>query len=397
MNIYILHAPNTYNYGSMMMAENFIYYFEKASEMSNKYYIETDDIENTEARLRAATQIDNIHGVQTFSLYEGGCVSKKDLLKAEFLGKNVLSGFASEMDAVIVLGGDDYTEDYGWKALVSQLFKVNALTRKLKVYFIGQTMGPFYSFRKPVAGYFLGKVSRIMVRDKITYDYLEKMKLKNMGEIPDLALMPLARETEANGKEKMICLFPSQLIYSYSASKSRSECLSFYKKVCRTIFEKYPEHKLVLAAHVLKPESSDDRTMVRDIYDLLEEAEKGRIIKLDNEMLPFEIRKLIKASELVISARMHPIVSSLECGTPWICFSYSRKYWGILGEGFKMGDYILDVRGITFDQLFDKFTALLTANMDMAAERLKDTGKRVREEQDKILKEISLLAGEIRK
>ena len=359
MNIYILHASNTYNYGSMMMAENFIHYFEVKSNSENSYFVETDDIDNTQNRLRTATGLESITAVPMGSLYRKGAISKKELLLSLVLRLHVLSDLAMKMNMVIVLGGDDYTEDYGWRALVSQLLRINVIAGRMKVYFIGQTMGPFYSFRRLLARYFLSKADAVMVRDKITYEYLQKMRLRNIDEIPDLALMPLTREAEALQKARYICLFPSELIYHYSKGQSRIECLDFYVRVCEYLASEYADYELVLLPHVLKPESSDDRVMARDIYNALGECVKARTILLENEMLPYEVRGYIKSSGFIVSARMHPVISALECGVPVICFSYSRKYWGILGEGYKLGDYILDVRSSTFDELFQNFRKAL--------------------------------------
>jgi hypothetical protein len=43
LNIYIYNCPNTFNYGSMMMGENFISYFNEATGVENNYYVETMD------------------------------------------------------------------------------------------------------------------------------------------------------------------------------------------------------------------------------------------------------------------------------------------------------------------------------------------------------------------
>ena len=50
------------NYGSMMMAENFIYYLDDVLHMENEYYVE-QIIQNTVCRLKQATGKENIIGV----------------------------------------------------------------------------------------------------------------------------------------------------------------------------------------------------------------------------------------------------------------------------------------------------------------------------------------------
>lgn len=391
MDIYILNAPNTYNYGSMMMAENFIHYYESQSGIQNNYYVETDDIENTQKRLRTATGLVSIHAVPMGSLYRKGSISKKELLLSLAFKINVLSDLAVKVDMVIVLGGDDYTEDYGWRSLLSQLMRINVIAGRKKVFFIGQTMGPFYSFRRPLARYFLSKAEAVLVRDKITYEYLQKMRLGNLDEIPDLALMPLAREGETQSKARYICLFPSELIYHYSKDHSREDCLDFYASICEYLANEYPGYEMVLLPHVLKPEVSDDRVMVRDIFDALSEDAKARTLMPDNEMLPFEVRGYIKSSVFIVSARMHPVISALECNVPAICFSYSRKYWGILGEGYRLEEYILDVRNTDFGELFLSFKkalGIMQGNYKNISGRIKS---KVEADQKAIIQKIAEL------
>ncbi len=357
MRIYLLNASNTYNYGSMMMAENFITYYNKATGQSHTYFVETDDPVNTRERLCQATGYEDIQVCPMGSLYKNNRITKPQMLQALAVKSGIASKLAATMDLIVVLGGDDYTEDYGWIPLVSQFLKINVFLRKKKVCFIGQTMGPFYSFRKPVARFFLNKTDRLYVRDRITFDYLDRLGVKRIDSIPDLALMPLAKESTEAGEKRYISFFPSQLIFNYTVSKSREECLGFYLKVCTHLLEAYPEYTLALIPHVLKPQSSDDSIMVRDLYAHLPEDLKSRVLALDKTLLPYEVRSLIKQSAFTVSARMHPVVSSIECGVPSLCFSYSQKYWGVIGEGYGLGDFILDVRNTSFNDLYEKFTA----------------------------------------
>ena len=101
MNIYLLNAPNTYNYGSMMMAENFIYYFDKACNTRNEYYVETDDLKNTQARLRNATGMDNIHTVPMGSLYHNNNISRRAMIKGVLSSKGMLSDLGKKMDNLV--------------------------------------------------------------------------------------------------------------------------------------------------------------------------------------------------------------------------------------------------------------------------------------------------------
>ena len=116
---------------------------------------------------------------------------------------------------------------------------------------------------------------------------------------------------------------------------------------------------MVLLAHVLKPDTVDDRKIVKELYESVKNLYINRIIVEDNEMYPYQVRNYIQQSYCTISSRMHPIVSSIQCEIPAIALSYSNKYWGIIGERFGLEDYIVDVRYMTYDEMKMKFNALL--------------------------------------
>lgn len=125
------------------------------------------------------------------------------------------------------------------------------------------------------------------------------------------------------------------------------------------IMNKFPDKKLVLLAHVLKPEHVDDRIIVSDLYNQIKNKYLNRIIVEKNELYPYKVREYIQQSFLVISSRMHPVVSSIQCVVPAIAISYSSKYWGIIGERFGLGDFILDIRQLNYSQMKEKFKKLI--------------------------------------
>lgn len=358
MNVYIYNCPNTFNYGSMMMGENFIKYFNKISNLENKYFVETRDDVNTE-RLKRATGYNEIYPVKQDSLF--GEYNRARYYVLSYLGiKNIIDIKAKKIDLVVVLGGDDFTEDYGWKTPVLNAIKFNLLKRAgLKVVMLGQTMGPYISFRKPIMKILLGKIDKIYPRDPITYKYLEKLGLSNISITDDLALLPLSKQESKTRTKEYITYCPSELIYRYSKEGKREDWIDFNVFMIETIMNKYTDKKLVLLAHVLKPDNVDDRKIVNELYDIVKEKYDNRIIVENNEMYPYEVRNYIQQSLFTISSRMHPIVSSIQCETPSIALSYSSKYWGIIGDRYELKDYILDVRYMNYEEMKEKFDGLI--------------------------------------
>ncbi|MDR6121165.1 colanic acid/amylovoran biosynthesis protein [Bacillus sp. SLBN-46] len=354
MNIYIYNCSNTFNYGSMMMGENFVSYFNKILKEKNNYYVETNDELNIK-RLKEATGIDEIFPVKMNSLFKDG-LNRYDYIFGYLGFRKIISKLANNIDLVVVLGGDDFTEDYGWKEPVLNAIRFNILKREgIKVVMLGQTMGPYKSFRKPVMKTLLNNIDKIYPRDPITYKYLNNLGLKNIEITDDLALLPLSKQALIERKKTFITYCPSELIYRYSKEGKREEWIDFNLFMINEIMEKYPEKKLVLLAHVLKPEHVDDRIIVDELYELINSKYNGRVIIQNEEMYPFEVRRYIQQSLFTISSRMHPIVSSIQCEIPAIALSYSTKYWGIIGERYGLNDYIIDIRHMNYIELRDKF------------------------------------------
>mgnify|MGYP000986843691 CR=1 FL=1 len=108
MKILLTHITNTYNYGSMMMAENVITYINKYSKQKNEYYTDCntdDDIK----RLKEATGYEEIK--------KDKIICKESNNKVQTLINIIRSGHNSKKasgyyDYIIILGGDDFSEVY---------------------------------------------------------------------------------------------------------------------------------------------------------------------------------------------------------------------------------------------------------------------------------------------
>ena len=391
MNIYVYNCPNTFNYGSMMMGENFISSFNKLTGNKNKYYVETDDEVNI-TRLREATGVNEIYAVAQNSLFKAETL-KKDYILGYLRLKNIISDFINKIDLVVILGGDDFTEDYGWKRPIVNGIKFNILKRHgLKVVMLGQTMGPYESFRKPIMKYLLNKIDKIYPRDPITYNYLQELGLKNIDITDDLALLTLSKQEVKPRSKEYITYCPSELIYRFSKEGNRQDWINFNLFMIDELMKKYPTKKLVLLPHVTRPEAVDDSIIANELYELVINKYEGRIIIESNEMFPYEVRNYIQQSLFTISSRMHPVVSSIQCEIPAIALSYSSKYWGIIGERYGLGDYIIDVRHLNYEEMKEKFSMLLNnieAEYGEIQEKMKVKNKLANETIMKTIIEIS--------
>ncbi|HHU76362.1 MAG TPA: polysaccharide pyruvyl transferase family protein, partial [Firmicutes bacterium] len=171
MKVMVSHIPNTFNYGSAMMAINLIYYLNKKINDNVGFFVDTrtdEDLQN----LIKSTGLKNIEANNKLP-------DKKDFIAT---GKNVnmdlnwIGAYCDEItnyyNCFIVLGGDDLSEYYSKEQVTYELFKINRIAAKIPVLLIGQTVGPFTAWRKGYAVDML-KTSRIFTRDYLTSEYLK--------------------------------------------------------------------------------------------------------------------------------------------------------------------------------------------------------------------------------
>lgn len=357
LRILIVNCSNTYNYGSMMMGENFVKYFDEVSGFDNSYYFDTDDIKNID-RLKIATQKDNIFPYRFETLFK--TLNRKKLFISYMGLVNNISKEARQFHAIIVLGGDDFTEDYGWRGPVGILLRLTSLVKAgIPVFLVGQTIGPYRSFRKKLIPFLLRKQTKVFCREAVSYDYLKKIGVKNIEIMDDLAILPLQLEDSASESPKRYITYcPSLLIYKYSLNSSLDAWIEFNLRAIRHLMKTFPNHQIVLLSHVLRPEEVDDRIMTKSIVESLTESELKRTLLIDNPIIPAEARDYIKKSYLTVSSRMHPLVSAISTSTPIIGISYSQKYYGIIGERYGLQNYLLDITKLNYEEMYYRFSKL---------------------------------------
>jgi colanic acid/amylovoran biosynthesis protein len=342
MKILILDSGNTYNYGSMMMVENVIHYYDEFTKTQNDYYVEmTDKIH--QQRLIDATDNNNIKGVTFKDLI--WCKKIKIALLISKIGINPFKSFVKEFDKVVFLGGDDLTEIYGIPQLrfVTNIIKIfNKFTGKVSLQ--GQTIGPFNCNCKKKIIKVLQRVNKLTVRDPQSLEYCKANNIDAV-EIADFALLPLTKEEDdKSNKERNLVLFcPSEIMYRYSKGITREQFIEINARLCEYIIEQY-KVTVVLLPHVYNDRTNGDIAITREIYN---KTNKQQINFIEQPMLPYEIRGLINQCKFIIAERMHPSISGLECEVPSLVFSYGSKYEGIFNALYKIPELVIDIRNFS--------------------------------------------------
>lgn len=346
-----MRASNTKNYGSLMMVANYIRVF-KSKYPKSTFIVDNVEIDGVE-RIKASSGVEEIESFLELGIQlRPDCSNENSFNKLIKYSKYSLS-FGRMMkdigvDRVIQLGGDDFSEYYSIKALCIELLKIESLLKNnIKVQLLGQTMGPFYSWRKWWIKKLLNKVS-IYSRDENSAKYLiEELQLKNVKIAADLAYLPLYKqdtsyfenfpEHKLGSFKDYFVIVPSGLWKSYTSDLD--SYVNSYLSLINHLTER-GENVLILS-HVLSDTSSDNK-IIEKIQERIEHSPNVKFIK--ETLLPVEARALIAKSKCVVSGRMHACVSALQVGVPAVPLSYSVKFKGVIGE-LNIIDRIIDSVG----------------------------------------------------
>ena len=253
---------------------------------------------------------------------------------------------------IVMLGGDVISEYYSIIGLTFELYLLYKLSRKSNVFLLGQTIGPFHSWRKQLARFCL-RNCQIFTRDPLSANYLiDSLKLNNVILSSDLAFLDLPRQNDLDNTKKIlkkyritsndyITLIPSGLVKKYT--NSYSDYLQAWDKIVSSLAEisAIKSKKIVLIAHVLK-KAVDDRKIINQIRKELTDEGSNRMVYITDVLLPSEARIILGNSFFTITGRMHGAISTFQMLKPAISLSYSVKYQGVIGENLGMPDLIIE-------------------------------------------------------
>lgn len=356
-----LEYVHPYNYGNLMMATNFISYFANSySDKNLKFYVNVNNDDEFK-RIKNSFDSSNLRNIVLRDMVNCTHSSNTNKIKK---GLNFIKQNQQKIkyyDAIVYLGGDCISEYYSKKEFIKDGIRIFNESRKLPVFLVGQTIGPFTSYRKKLSHFFLKNAS-ISTRDDICFSYLkDQIKLTNLYSSRDLAFLDLPYENEDEkiklnlfnnykiNENEYITVVLSGLYKSYTLNKSDyvRGCFNLIKLLLED--RKIIDKKLVLLPHVIKREDSDINIIV-EIEKLLSNEMKKRTIIIKKSLMPYEARIILGGGLFSITGRMHAAVSTFHMGKPSISLSYSVKYRGVIGDGLNMTELIIDAKGDEFWQ-----------------------------------------------
>lgn len=337
--------PN--NYGNLMMASVFIENFIANYKKDYKLIVDVENISELE-RLKKSLNNENLN-IQM----EEKCQIPRSNNKIKRLSDKLrdINKESKLYDVNVYLGGDCISEYYSKVGFIFDALSMYLKSKKSKVFLVGQTIGPFTSYRKLIARLCLKNVI-IYTRDNTTKDYLTNViKLKNVFEHRDLAFLPIPHENDKNNvlekyeliENEYITIVPSGLYKSYT--KNLNDYINTYTNVIESLLEKeiMKDKKIVLLAHVIHNDNSNDKYIIDLLADKFKNNDK--VITITQLLMPHQARIILGNGIFTITGRMHAAVSTFEMNKPAISLSYSVKYKGVIGNGLNMNELIIESAG----------------------------------------------------
>ena len=272
-----------------------------------------------------------------------------------------LAGHLAQCDAVISVGGDIFSLDYG---LDSPFFLLgigeNALRLGKQVVLWGASVGPFSAMpgveRQMVAH--LRRLSLITVRDSHTLAYLNGLGVAgNVVPVADAAFVMKRQAMDLTpfwpvGKGVLglnVSPVVEQVRLAGRATTSvGQETLAFVRGVLSS-----SDLGVLLVPHVApldgNPRNNDEHYL-RQIATALGDT-GGRVRCVPSGCNAPQLKDIISHCRYFIGARTHATIAAFSTGVPTISIAYSVKARGINHDLFGHERYVLDTRLVSADSL----------------------------------------------
>jgi len=273
-------------------------------------------------------------------------------------------------DIVINSGGDSLSGEYGIGTLGSFFNILYAIILDKPIILFGESLGYFNNrFLDSFAKFILEKTDLIIVRERLSEDYLIKNDIKQPKIVlaADPAfILPYDSPEHVNEillnenvhlTDKVIGINPSGLIsFFMGADKEIAErqMVNIFSKISDELVKEL-DVSIILIPHVYTP-GVDDRTIIDKIFNNCKF--KNRIYAIKQEYTPQELKGIIKFCNIFIGARMHATIASTSMCIPTIGIAYSHKMHGIIGDMLGLEEYVIDIQDIDYDYLLTKILDL---------------------------------------
>lgn len=272
-----------------------------------------------------------------------------------------------EAKAVLALGGDNYSVDYGRPSRSSMNctdLDDLVVARRTPLIIWGASVGPFSKY-PTYERYMINHLRKvyILARETLTVEYLaEKGLTENVYRVADPAFLLEPAEPEKQKyhleiEQGAIGLNLSPLMKDFVANRNLKRWVALAGDIIRKILER-TKRKIYLIPHVTGMQYNDDYLFLRSVLSNIPE-QKDRVALIPPVFNASETKWIISKMQIFAGARMHSTVSSLSSCVPTLSFAYSIKARGLNKDIFGHQNYCLSPDRLTSDIVSEKIRELL--------------------------------------
>lgn len=288
-------------------------------------------------------------------------------------------------DAILSIGGDNYSLDYDLASLAYFVAVAEAgLKRKIPVILWGASVGPFKArpaVEKKMREHLL-RMSYLVIRESHSVRYLEELGVTHnvtSGTDSAFALTPEALDMSpfwpTTGAMGVLGLNISPLIETVRAKAGNRTAL--VDEVVQFVRASLHSRDLgvILIPHVAPlngSERNNDERLLADIFDKLSDL-GTRIALVPSGMNAAQLKFIIGQCRFFIGARTHATIAALSMKVPTLSIAYSVKALGINLDLFGHERYAIDTRTLNAHSLnagFEMLCAEEVAIRTLLSERI---------------------------
>lgn len=267
-------------------------------------------------------------------------------------------------DAILSIGGDNYSFDYGLPRDFTALDDL-VIDNQKPLAIWGASIGPFDSISK-YEDYILKhlkKVDFIFARESATLEYLREHRISNnVHLVADPAFVMPSTKPSAHKQfnldidKNAIGVNLSPLMAKYVTNGDQNKWLSVATEIVETLLSE-TENSLYLIPHVTTKSSNDYDFMNRVIHGINHQNDRLHLVSPDFNAA--ETKWIISNMSLFIGARTHATIAALSSSVPTLSLAYSMKAIGINNDIFNSDIYCLRSNQIEKDCISKKVEYML--------------------------------------
>jgi len=252
--------------------------------------------------------------------------------------RKILSYYRQADLVVCAPGGADLGGFLSWKHL-TYLFMARFCDKPLA--YFGRSFGPLRD--GGVARWFFKRQSLDILRYMrfISLRDVKSQRFADALHIPyeptvdsaflELPEVPIPTEViEAMDGKPYIVFVPNILVwhYNFAGRISREVIRDFYVRLTRQLLQSFPSHQMLMLPQTFN--GTFEQNDINFFHELKQEVQDSRMQVLSDQYSSDIQQQIIRGARLLVGARYHSVVFSLNNAIPFVGLSYEHKISGLL-------------------------------------------------------------------